>query len=374
MLGVVGFLASSCGDPAPLRVTPSGDLTLLGKPFRGAGVNVYDLFTRSLAVPVRTNADVVLRLLAHSGTPFARFSGSGYWPVDWGLWRTNRAEHWVRLDTVVAAAERRGVGLIPSIFWNPPTISDLAGESFNAWGEPGSRTWGLAREYLAEVVGRYRKSPAIWAWEFGNEMNLPADLPNAVDHRPPTVPELGTPAHRGAGDDITHDQMRSALQEFGRVVRRLDPDRPILSGNAFPRVSAWRQWKEKSWATDSPEQFDEMLLGDNPDPLSMVSGRLYDAADLRRLPAAVAAGRRAGKPLFIGEFGVAGAPTTDGLLRFREELAAIENSHVALAALWVFDFDGQANDWNVTASNFRSPYWDLFVEWRRTRGESLRRR
>ena len=43
------------------------------------------------------------------------------------------------------------------------------------------------RTYIREVVSRYVNSPAIWGWEFGNEYNLPADLPNAADHRPPIV-------------------------------------------------------------------------------------------------------------------------------------------------------------------------------------------
>jgi len=36
---------------------------------------------------------------------------------------------------------------------------------------------------------------------------------------------------------------------------------------------------------------------------------------------------------------------------------AIETNRVPLSALWVFDFEAQAKDWSVTATNDRS--WQL---------------
>jgi endo-1,4-beta-mannosidase len=38
------------------------------------------------------------------------------------------------------------------------------------------------RAYVRDVVERYKDSPAVWGWEFGNEYNIPTDLP---DERPP---------------------------------------------------------------------------------------------------------------------------------------------------------------------------------------------
>lgn len=351
--------------PPRLAATAESRLTLDGRPFRGLGVNVYDLFERSLGPAPRTNAAEVLGVLASNGIPFVRFSASGYWPAEWGLYRTNRTEFFARFDLVVHAAERAGVGLIPSVFWNPPTVSDLAGEPFNAWGDPQSKTWALARAYLGDLVERYRGSAAIWAWEFGNELNLPADLPNAADHRPPVVPDLGTPAGRGPGDDLTYDSVHRALKEFGAEVRRRDPARLIVSGNAFPRVSAWHQWHEKSWTHDTPEQAAAMLAEDNPDPLGLLSVRLYDADDEKRIGGAMVVARRSGKPLFVGEFGVPGVIDGPALARFRDMLGLFERESVPLAALWVFDFDGQAADWNVTPTNGRKALFEAVVAWNR---------
>lgn len=338
-----------------LSISAEGDLQLDGKPFRGIGVNYYDAFVRSLGSKSTRDIEPAFNALATNGIPFARFAACGYWPVDWALYRTNRAEYFARLTTVVATAEKHRIGLIPSLFWHQATISDLVNEPLDQWGNPSSRTIAFARTYTREVVTRFKDSPAIWAWEFGNEFNLPADLPNAAQHRPPVHPSLGTASSRSPRDEITHAMMRVALREFAQEVRRHDPHRLIISGNAFPRPTAWHQMHEKSWRRDSAPQWREMLLADNPAPLQSLSGRLYTTNDLACLPWAVDAARASRQPLFIGEFGVSGPLTAESTQQFRAWLEAIETHRVPLAALWVYDFDGQSADWNVTFDNSRAP-------------------
>jgi cellulase (glycosyl hydrolase family 5) len=361
VLLVVLFLISAvlpASSSSGLFADERGELILRAVPFRGIGVNYYDAFTRTLGQSVRTNYDAGFRELAARRIPFARFSAGGYWPQDWGLYRTNRSEYFARLDGVVKSAEHHGIGLIPSCFWLMSTVPDLVGEPCNSWGDPNSRTIAFMREYTRELVTRYTQSPAIWGWEFGNEFNLPADLPNASEHRPPVVPGLGTPAHRTAEDDLTHAALRAALREFALEVRKHDPQRIIVSGNAFPRVSAWHQAKEKSWQRDTREQFAEVLAADNPSPMNTLCVRGYDlTTDIGRLDQAMTVAQAAKKPLFVGEFGVPGAATGESKMKFATILATIETNRVPISALWVFDFDGQAKDWNVTTTNERS--WQL---------------
>ena len=83
----------------------------------------------------------------------------------------------------------------------------------------------------------------------------------------------------------------------------------------------------------------------------MISVHVYKTAE--RLKGAVAAARHAKKPLFVGEFGVPGAPSAEARRQFGELLGLIETCHVPLAALWVFDFPRQ-DEWNVTATNDRA--------------------
>jgi len=357
ILCLISTALSAVGVPG-LHTNERGELLLDAVPFCGIGVNYYDAFIRTLDETAPTNYDAGFRELAFRRIPFARFSAGGYWPRDWGLYQTNRSEYFARLDRVVQSAERHGVGLIPSCFWSLSTVPDLVGEPCNRWGDPNSRTIAFMRQYTRELVTRYLRSPAFWGWEFGNEYNLAADLPNGSEHRPPVAPDFGTPARRTAEDDLTHAAMRVALREFALTVRQHDPLRIIISGNAFPRISAWHQVKEKSWRADTREQFAEMLAADNPPPINTLSVRGYDlSTDLSRLDQAMSVSRAGKKPLFVGEFGVPGATTRESKEKFTTILSAIETNHVPLSALWVFDFDGQAKDWNVNATNDRS--WQL---------------
>lgn len=355
---LVGGDLRAAEPPLGLQAGPRGEVRRGGVPFRGIGVNYYDLFARALAEPRRTNDVAGLDALAERKIPFLRFSAGGYWPNDWGLYQTNRAEHFARLDAVVRHAEERRLGLMPSLFWMLSTVPDLVGEPMQAWGQTNSRTHAFLRQYTRELVTRYRSSPAIWAWEFGNEFNLAADLPNAAEHRPPVVPSVGTPVARSPRDELSHAMVRVALRAFAEEVRRYDPDRLILSGHAFPRPSAWHQIAEHSWTRDTPAQFAEVLAADHPDPVNSLTVRSYDPKeDGGRLEQAIAVSRSVKKPLFVGEFGVPGRATEAAREQFRNMLGQFEKFEVPLAALWVFDFDAQADDWNVTVSNERR--WQL---------------
>jgi hypothetical protein len=336
-----------------LAAGPHGELLLNGKAFRGIGVNYYDAFVRLLGDGKLRDVEAGFRVLASNRIPFIRFSACGYWPIDWRLYQTNRQEYFSRMDAVVKLGERYGVGLIPSLFWHQPTISDLVGEPVDQWGNSASKTHEFMRAYVREVVTRLRGSPAVWAWEFGNEFNLPADLPNSAEHRAPVLPTLGTAGSRSVRDDLTHAHIRTALAEFAREVRRHDPLRLIISGNAFPRPSAWHQQHEGNWKLDALEQWAEMLAADNPAPIASLSGRLYSTNDFAALASAMAQSKQLGKPLLIGEFGVPGTLAESAQRQFREWLDALDTNGVPLAALWVFDFEGQAKDWNVTAENTR---------------------
>ena len=190
------------------------------------------------------------------------------------------------------------------------------------------------------------------------EYNLAADLPNASEHRPPIAPNLGTPDRRTAEDELTHAAIRVALREFALEVRKYDRQRIISSGNAFPRASAWHQASERNWKPDTREQFAEMLAADNPSPINTLSVRAYDLnSDLSRLDQAIAVAKATRKPLFVGEFGTPRAEIGESKEKFTAILTAIETNQVPIAALWVFDFDGQDKDWNVNGTNDRS--WQL---------------
>lgn len=356
LIAAIFLLSTMCGPARSPGLQAGPDATVLrdGKPFRAIGVNYFSCFLRTLKDGNDTSYDEGFRVLAEQHIPFARFCATGFWPKDMALYQTDREEYFRRLDGVVKSAEKHGIGLVPSLFWYFACVPDLVGEPMDQWGNPQSKTHEWMRGYVREVVTRYKDSPAIWAWEMGNEFSLGASLPNAKEHRPPTHPGLGTPETRSERDDLTFDMVRVAFAEFAKTVREHDAGRLIFTGDALLRPCAWHMEHEGKWTHDTKEQFQEMLAKVNPDPVSGISVHAYGDKDCDRCLAwSGDASRKMNKPLFVGEFGAPGT-TPEGEATFRHLLKTIEDSSIPLAALWVFDLPSQNKDFNITLDNHRA--------------------
>lgn len=352
-----------------LAIGMGGVVLMDGQPFRAVGVNFFSAFSRTLANADDTSYRPGFAELAKHHIPFIRFMCGGYWPKEWALYREHPEAYFERLDRFFHDTEEAGIGLVPSLCWYAPCLPDLVGEPRSAWGRADSKTIAFMRAYVAQVVSRYRDSRAVWAWELGNEYSLDADLPNAADQRPPIHVELGTAATRSASDDMTHDMIATACHEFGLAVRAADPRHPITSGHSLPRPAAEHLRRNRSWDSDSPEEFRKNLIDINPAPIDLVSVHVYPfdsekrfgrdhvtyAGILRECLQATAA---AGKGLFVGEFGAADDPKTPNSERPRQEvaeiMAAIESTGVALAAIWNYDLPSQEDSINITPTNKRA--------------------
>jgi hypothetical protein len=354
VLTVAVFFSALCAQAQVpnFKVDASGQLLKDGKPFRALGINYFSCFGRTLENGNDTSYDDGFQVLAGYGIPFARFAATGFWPKDMALYQTDREAYFRRLDAVVASAEKHDVGLIPSLFWYFACVPDLVGEPMDQWGNPKSKTHAWMRTYVREVVTRYRNSPAIWAWEMGNEFSLQASLPNASEHRARIVPGRGTAPSRSERDDVTFNHFRLAFEEFAKAVREHDPSRIIFTGDALPRPAAFHMEKEGTWTPDSEQQFRKMLQNLNPDPINAISVHAY-GEDVERIGWSVRAAKLIKKPLFVGEFGVPGT-SAEVEKDFRQMLKLIEESDTPLAALWVFDLPSQDADYNITATNARA--------------------
>lgn len=366
------WASEAVAAPAPVKpvitVGDHGAVLRDGAAYRGIGINFFSAFSRLLENPKDTTTRDGFADLSKRGIPFVRFMACGFWPKDYALYKSDKETYFRLLDSVVKAAEEYKVGLIPSLFWCSSTVPDLVGEPRGQWGNPSSKTNAFMRQYVQEVVTRYNDSPAIWAWEHGNELSLDADLPNAADHRPPIVPDLGTPTSRSAGDDVTHDDVVNAYREFAKAVRQYDSARPITSGASLSRPAAEHLRSERKWISDSPEQLAKNLTDITPDPLNLACVHLYpmdrkerfsqkDTPYEQTLTVCMDTCAKIGKPLFVGEFGAPDDEKSGGpdLARkeFFEILAAIEKTRVPLAALWVYDLPQQESFINITPSNPR---------------------
>jgi hypothetical protein len=356
---MAGFPASGvdASHELGLQIGPNATVLKDGKPFRGIGINYFSCFLRTLKDADDRSYDAGFANLAEKGIPYVRFCATGFWPRDMRLYVNDRAEYFRRLNGVVASAQKHGVGLIPSLFWYYACVPDLAGEPMDQWGNPESKTHAWMRNYIGEIMSRYRDNPAIWAWELGNEFSLYAEIPRGV--RPKAHKNLGTPETRSERDVLSYAMVRNAFVAFGSAIREHDPSRLIVTGDSFPRLAAWHLEQGKSWEHDSMAQFREMLTKANPDPISGISLHAYEDDDQRFAEAMVVA-RKLNKPIFIGEFG-AQHETPEQAAKCRRLLKAVIDSGIPLAALWVFDYPNQ-QDFNITADNGRAYQLDLIAE------------
>lgn len=369
----------SLASAAPLEVR-DGQFVRDGKVYRGIGMNYYDAFMRTLPVaePNATPSEAYkegFAALAAEKVPFVRIAACGFYPAQMKLYVEDPEAYFQRLDAVVREAERHGIGLIPSLFWSYFCVPDLVGEPISAWGDAASRTRDFMRRYTREVVERYKNSPAVWAWEFGNEFLNEADLPGPKDPKMWVVPEMQTARERTEKDKLTSRAAVDAYREFADVVRALDAKRAILTGDAAPRVSAWHLARGEGWTRDSREQWKEHLAQANPtDAINLhfyhprATGSGYhgygiEGASLREILTAVQEVSKAtGKPTWLGEFGPGGGEMDVAARRVQVEefLQLIEDLDIPLSAYWVFDTPNpDLAVWNAAPGNANAFVFEL---------------
>lgn len=358
--------ADTC--PLGLTVSENGELLKDCKPYKAVGVNYFDAFYRVLKDPTDKSYVQGFEKLSKNGIPFVRMMACGFWPNDWEIYLKDKERYFTLLDDVVKTAEKYNVGIIMTLFWNVSTIPDLVGEPVSAWGDPESKTISFMKNYTREVVSRYKDSPAIWGWEFGNEYNLIADLPKG--YLPKVAPQYGTPKQRTERDRLTYRDILTAFIQFADTVREIDKHRIISTGNSIPRPSAYHLAFYGKWQKDSLIQFLYMLNLQNPKDFAAISVHIYPPTlndryfmdvivksfeDLIR--PMVEFTKRENRILFIGEFGVCkhhANSKEEERIKYEELIKTIEKLEVPLSALWVYDRKKPDDSCNVSFENERS--------------------
>lgn len=334
-----------------------GRLMKSGHPYAGIGANYDTLFGRLLQDKDDQSSLNNLAMLATKGIPFVRFRACGFSPANVQLYLSDREKYFRRMDQVVRCAEKNHIGLIPSLFWKLATFTEVVGEPADRLGDRQSKVSQFIVTYTKEMVSRYRDSPAIWGWEFGNEANNGVDM-----SRKGPLPSF----EENGGVRLTSNQLAAAYRLFAQTVRALDPSRVISTGTTVPRPAAWHNAHQEPRQHDSAEQSYAMLLLESPDPVDLLSIHVYQKSQ-RLAPygpetveqfmgryARYAA--RVGKPLFVGEF-----PVRDPA-QATEYIRALIDNHVPLAAFWTFDNARQEETMNVTFKNERAFAIDLIAK------------
>lgn len=149
------------------------------------GTNCYELLLVSLHKKRDAQGRIdlsdsfaALDVLRRNGVGIVRFNCGVYFASELTAYTQNREEYLSALARLAAYAEKLEIGLIPSFFWIYTTVPDYVREPYRSWGIEGSRTTEFLKAYTTDVVEALKPYKSIFAWEFGNEFNLQADLPN----------------------------------------------------------------------------------------------------------------------------------------------------------------------------------------------------
>lgn len=359
------FLRVCSGLPVAWAIdTPLRAGALPGSGPKGFGVNSFDLFLGRLLNHAGVRSPGVrLHELADLGIPFVRFPVSVFWPDEWQHYLKTPGRYFDQLDEVVWAAEKHAVGLVPTLIWNVSSVSDLCSEPVSAWADENSKTAVLADRFMSDVLSRYQSSKVFAAWEFANELNTYADLPNGYNWWPKSDPKRGTPSSRDEGDLVSSVLISKSTERFSRTARKFFPNTMLSGGFDAPRVNAFNLSRGR-FAHDNPEEIiaNQQKLNQHVDLLSLHfyptdepnAAMMLRNDSEKQLGALVNAGKSIGKEVFIGEFGV---KRTSSIQRdkaaFDRILDRMVSSGVSSAALWVFDYTPMTDDWSVTLSGDR---------------------
>jgi hypothetical protein len=365
---VASYDTSGLKGYSPLKIK---NCTLLrdGIPYRGIGVNYMTMLYRKIEDQKDNTGIAGLQELASHNIPFVRFSVLPLNANEMSAFISNYHTIDRFMDPLVAEAERLNIGLIPSVFFDFRAVPNFFKEPISAWGNESSKTSRFSRGFSQYIAARYKKSSAIWMWEFGNEVNTWADIPYAYREYRISI-KNDTPDHYGPADNYSTRQMMTAFKVFRTAIKLGNSSVLVEAGHDLPRNSAFNRIRGLS-KIDRVEEFDRVVQIQNAGA-DLVSMHLYPFSILEKysarfrdqplhrardfIPFADRASSSLCKPLFLGEFGpsASGAGLSEEVLdaEYQDILNGIVSSGIALAAAWVFDLPSSGH--NATYTNERA--------------------
>lgn len=280
-----------------LQVNEEGIITLNGKPFYGYGVNFHPAFHLALDKQffgdMHTDIEAHFKKLASEGIPVMRINFNVFYGKDVGLWDKEASkDRWFgAMDYIIALAEKYNIGIIASLFWDVNAFCDYTGDKLDMITSPDSASTILRMKYIKEVVGRYKYSPAIYAWEIGNELNLAVDIKNTEF--------VGTD---GTIKMFTSEMLTAYYKLIGDAIRAEDPYRMITGGDAAPRLCSMALYRSQGTVWQPNNSYDEnktTFEWYTPAPLNTIS---LHYPELEYMEEYVKIAKELKIGLYVGEF------------------------------------------------------------------------
>ncbi len=334
--------------------------------FPGVGANTFDLVRQYLGTAGRGDGSERYREVTKSmarkaiadahdtGIGYVRFAASGYSPSrkgqsgDLDLWRKNPKFFWFHLDEMFDDLDQAQIRAIPVLMFNSVQFPAMTGETLrDLILNSESASWQLLARFVTEFVERYRDRSTVLFYELSNELNISADIDLiewCIKNRPRPSCDLRA--------NFTTDELIAFSQRFAKLLKLLDPKRPVSSGYSLPRPAAEHlragsalKVGRKDWTPDSLDQLEKNII-DLHRYVDIVSIHFYTGvyyrrfgkseAELLKLVKSIA--DRMGKPLFVGEFGDRSASTARAGSAVDQMLKQIVDQRIPYSAIWVWEF------------------------------------
>jgi Cellulase (glycosyl hydrolase family 5) len=381
---VVPNLAQSAVGNAPSVGLNKFELTkqYLGTASGGDGSERY----RNVTVPMARKA---LADANDAGVRFMRVAASGFAPAvpgqpgDLDLWVKDASAYWTRLDSMFDDLDAAGLQMVPSFIWNVTQFPAMNNETVrDLVTNPTSAAYLMAERYVREFIQRYKGRKTILFYELTNELNLGADLDTVRRCSRDTAPPAAAPLCKAKGNFST-DEMISFTKRLAAVVRQADGSRQISSGFSVPRAAAEHLRARPEWvygtadfSPDTVEQYQRNLM-DIHSAVDIISVHLYPVAGNARfgesnvkstslLEQSQKLAIKAGKPLFVGEFGDSerlDASPDSYTVRMLNKLVELK---VPYSAVWAWQFyqrsPYQTRDNTATAYSLEPGFTDELIQ------------
>jgi len=318
-------------------------MILAGQPLYAAGINCYNLMTQNQDASDEgfENVKKTVDILAKEKVPIVRFS-----VIPWSAddinnrYLANKAAYLEKLDKLATLCDEKHILLVPSLCWEITQMIKSTGEytdeSIALWGNLKSKTYLLMIEMATDLVNTLKDHKCIAMWEFGNEMNLQANIDIA-----------GYPA-------LPADAVQRAARGFAKKCFELDPHgRLVSSGYSVMRNGQYHMYKEKNWGPDTYEQYVEITGLMTPSPMLGMSEHHYlgdnrEFSDLGKqdhagqLKYAKKCAGDLGKVFYVGEF--TGPTCSDANLSIAEQYYEdFYDARVQICLIWNFILKGSAS-------------------------------
>jgi len=271
---IVGTAGEMRSNTSTIGLTVDGaNLRLNGTVWRGVGVNHFSLVMGQLqSVGFGLGTDYAADIAAIRNTWGLRVIRTCAGMFDYTSWNAGlgnpltpiassvkKQALYAKIDAIVAECERRGVGLIMDLAWSVLGFSQLTYAVYGVTQSPrmlahkGSNAYTLMEAYITEFVQRYKNSPAIYGWAFGNEacgfLGCEMDPPWLMDGTGTdgsgnniTYPNWGTKPEGGvyaAADKMGRSEYFQFCRNYVELIQKNDPHGRIVSpgtamGGSFP--------------------------------------------------------------------------------------------------------------------------------------------